>query len=97
MTIAELERAIESRRRVKKMEAQERASYDYTLANLIGKSIARIYSSANKMPDISEAYPSIFDSKDIQNQKQIKKAELSAARFRQFAQTYNKKYKEVGK
>ena len=58
MTMAELERAIESKKRVDKLRLQEKATFDYTLANLIGKSISRIYSSSNKMPDISEVYPS---------------------------------------
>lgn len=97
MTIAELERAINSKRRLLKIKAQEQASYDYILADLVGKSVARIYSSANKMPEISEAYPSLFDSKEIQEKKQAQQAELSAARFKQFAQFHNKKYEEVGK
>ena len=97
MTLAELERAIESKRRVKKIEAQEKASFDYILADLIGISVGRIYSSATKIPEISEVYPSLFDSKDIKEKKQEQKAELSALRFKQFANSYNKKYKEVAK
>ena len=94
MTIAELERYIASRRRVEKVRAQEKASFDYILADLIGKSIGRIYSSANKLPEISEAYPSLFDSKEIQEQKETKKMELSVLRFKHFAQSYNNKFRE---
>jgi hypothetical protein len=94
MTLAELERAIESKKRVKKREEQERASFDYVLADLIGRSISRIYSSSAKMPELSEAYPTLFDSEEIQEKKQVKKDELSAMRFRKFAQAYNKN-KEV--
>lgn len=97
MTLAELERAIESKRRVKKIETQEKASFDYILADLIGRSVGRIYSSATKIPEISEVYPSLFDSKDIEEKKQEQKAELSVLRFKQFANSYNKKYKEVAK
>lgn len=97
MTIAELERAIESKIRIKKTEAQERASYDYILADLIGKSISRLYSSSAKMPDIATVYPTLFDSEEVEEQKKIKRAELSALRFKQFAQSYNNKYKEVAK
>lgn len=97
MTLAELERAIESKRRVKKIEAQEKASFDYILADLIGRSVGRIYSSATKIPEISEVYPSLFDSKVIEEKKQEQKAELSALRFKQFANSYNKKYKEAAK
>ena len=49
------------------------------------------------MPDISVVYPTLFDSKEIEEQKAIKKAELSAARFKQFANAFNNKFKEVAK
>ena len=95
MTIAELERALESRRRVKKLEAQERASFDYALADLIGRSVGRLYASSNTLPDISAVYPTLFDSEEIQKRKQAQQAEISALRFKQFAQTFNKRFKEV--
>lgn len=97
MTLGELERAIESKRRVQKVQAQERASFDYILADAIGRSVSRIYNSSNKLPEISELYPSLFDSQEIQELKQEKKDELSAIRFRQFAESFNAKYKEVQK
>ena len=98
MTIAELERLIESKKRIQKREQQDKASFDYILADLVGRSIARIYSSSTRMPEISAAYPTLFDSEEIQEKKQEKKDELSALRFKQFAQAYNKKFnKEVGK
>ena len=60
MTIAEFDRAIASKKRVEKMRAQEQASFDYILADLIGRSIGRIYSSNTKLPELAEAYPSLF-------------------------------------
>ena len=98
MTIAELDRLIESKKRIQKREQQDKASFDYILADLIGRSVARLYSSSARMPEISAAYPTLFDSEEIQEKKQEKKNELSALRFKQFAQAYNKKFnKEVGK
>jgi hypothetical protein len=97
MTIAELERAIESKKRVKKIQDQERAAFDYALADLIGRSISRIYSSSAKMPEIYEVYPSLFDSENIQEQKQAQQAELYALRFKQFAQNYNDKIRGCNK
>ena len=94
MTPGEVFRAIESRKRVLKVEAQERASFDYILADLIGRSIARIYSSAARYPELSAAYPALFDTQEIEQKKQEKKIELSAIRFKQFADSHNKKYKE---
>lgn len=95
MTFAELDRFIQSQNRRKKAEAQERATFDFLLADLIGKSVARIYSSSNTMPDISEVYPTIFDSKQMEEQKQAKKDELSVLRFKQFANFHNNRIKEV--
>lgn len=96
MTIAELERLFASRLRIEKKKAQERASFDYILADLIGRSVSRLYSSSNNMPEISEAYPSLFDSKEIQEKKQEQMDKLSALRFKQYANFHNKKFnKEV--
>lgn len=94
MTLAELERAINSKRRVERLKAQERASFDYILADLIGRSIARTHSSANKMPEISEVYSSLFNSEEMKQKKEEQKAKLSALRFRQFANAYNDKFKK---
>lgn len=97
MTLAELVRAIESKKRIIKQQEQERATYDYILADLIGHSVARVYSSKTKYPSIAEAYPSLFNSEDIEEKQQEKRDELSALRFKQFAQSYNRKFKkEVG-
>lgn len=93
MTFAEISRAIESAKRREK----RKASFDYVLADLIGRSISRIHSSSGRMPSLSEAYPSLFDQEAEEEEIQKKKDELSALRFRQFAQSYNKKLREVSK
>ena len=93
MTLAELERAFASRKRQLRTEAQEKATYDYILADLIGRSIGRLYSSSAKLPDIAEMYPALFDSEDIKAKREEKQAELSALRFKQFADSYNKRFK----
>jgi hypothetical protein len=96
MTLAELDRLIQSKTRVKKRQDQEKASFDYILASLIGKHFARCYSSSVRVPDISEAYLGLFNREELQEQQQEQKDELSALRFKQFAQAYNKR-QEVGK
>ena len=93
MTIAEVARHIESKQRLQKLEAQERASYDYILADLIGRSVARVYNSTNKMPVISEAYPALFDSEEIKQKQQEQKDKLSELRFKLFAQSFNDRFK----
>lgn len=97
MTLAEVIRAVESRKRVLKAEAQEKACFDYTLADLIGRSISRIHSAANKMPPLYTMYPTLFDAEILQEQQQKKKDELSAMRFKQFATAFNNKNKGVNK
>jgi hypothetical protein len=96
MTIAEAQRAIDSKIRVRKIQAQEKATYDYILADLIGRSVSRIYSSSGKLPELYEVYPSIFNAEDVQEQKEKQVAELSILRFKQYANFHNKKFnKEV--
>lgn len=97
MTIAELERLIISKNRVRKRELQEKATLDYTLADLIGKSVSRIYNSSNTMPEIETIYPTLFDSKEMQAKRQEKQAELSAIRFKLFAESFNKKFAQTNK
>lgn len=92
MTFAELNRALSSKKRIIKLEAQERASFDYILADLIGRSMGRIYSSS-KFPEIAEAYPSLFNDSQIQEAKAKKQDELSIARFKQFADNHNRNFK----
>lgn len=95
MTLAEIERAVESKKRVKKIQDQERAAFDYALADMIGRSVSRIYSSSAKLPELYEIYPALFDKEEIQEKQQTQKDELFALRFRQFAQNYNNKNKGV--
>ncbi len=97
MTFGELERAFASRKRQLLVDAREKASFDYILADIIGRSIGRLYSSSARIPEIAEVYPALFNDEEIQAQKAEKRVELSALRFRQFAESYNKKYKEGAK
>lgn len=92
MTLGELIRAIQSKHRVMKLEQQEKAVYDYILADLIGRSVGRLYSSSAKYPDIAEVYPTLFNSEEIEQKKAEQKAMLSALRFKQFAHSYNSKF-----
>ena len=96
MTLAEVKRAIESRKRVIKVEKQDRAYADYTLALLIGRSYARLHNSNNTFPTLSEAYPRLFDSVAEQEAIQKNKDDISAIRFKLFAQSHNKKYEGGG-
>lgn len=95
MTIAEVLRAIASNNRVKKAEAQQRATFDYILANLITRGVGITLGSKQSFPQIEEVYPSLFaDVQEAEKKKiQEQKDNLSTLRFLQFAQSYNKKFK----
>ena len=67
---------------------------DYTLADLIGRSVARIYNASNTMPNIEEVYTSVFDKEELERKRQERQAELLAIKFKQFAENLNKKFKE---
>lgn len=98
MTPAEIVRAIESKNRVVKRQAQERASFDYILANLICKGVSITLGSKESFPRITEAYPGLFDAEAKAKEEEIKqhKMDLSALRFKQFAQSYNMNYQKGG-
>lgn len=94
MTIAELNRAIRSKKRMMKLEAQEKATYDYIMADLIGQSVARIYSSSVSFPEIHNVYPTIFDREKIEEQKQRQRDEISVQNMKNFAESFNKNFKK---
>lgn len=92
MTIGEIVRYIESQRRVEQMRAKQKASMDYILGDLIGRSIARIHSSSATYPSIGEVYPNLFNEEIEAIQE--KKEEESVIRFKQFANSFNKRFKK---
>lgn len=95
MTFAEVERAIESKKRIMLHESQEKAAFDYIQAELIGRSVARLYSSTAKYPTLAEVYPSLFNAEEFNKKRQEERDRASAIRFKQFANAYNKNYKGV--
>jgi hypothetical protein len=97
MTLAEIERQIKSKQRLDKLRVKEKANFDYIMALLIGRAMARCFSESADFPQIHEVYPSIFADqvKEKEEDKQEKIDQLSALRFKQFAKSYNEKIKEV--
>ena len=91
-------RYMKSKKRVEKSKLQERAMMDWFLADLIGKSIRRLYSNSAKLPEFQDYYSVFFNEEqkeDIEQKKQERKDELSALRFKQFAHSHNQNFKEV--
>jgi hypothetical protein len=96
MTPAEIQRAVESKIRVLRVEAKDRATYDYLQAQTIVKGVSIVLGSKESFPRIEEVYPSLFTEVIEAQQEKIRqqKENLSALRFRQFAQSYNKNFKD---
>lgn len=90
MTIAELDNYARSYERVQKRKAQEKAYADYQLANLIGYSVARIYSKDLKYPEIYDVYPAFFDKEAILEARQKEKDKETFNWLKQFAESFNK-------
>lgn len=99
MTIGEIKRAVDSKLRRDKYNAQQQALLDYIQADLIGRSVGRFIVGTDELqyPTVEEAYASLFEDKaKIKQEEKAKKLdELSALRFRQFANFHNEKHKEV--
>lgn len=98
MSLSEFLRCIESKRRAERLRLQERAYMDWRLANLVALSVSRLYSASATYPDCEDYYSALFDDeqkKIVEEKKWERKQELSVLRFKQFADSYNKRFKEV--
>jgi hypothetical protein len=99
MTLAELDRLLESKQRVEKARLKEKATYDYILAALVGRAVVAGMDSKVGYPKLEEVYPSLFDNDIDKQEREAKEQELknnlSALRFKQFANFHNAKFKEV--
>lgn len=87
---------MESKARIEKARIKEQATFNYIHASTIVKGVSVVLgASKDGFPTLEETYSSLFtDEKEIKRQrKQELKNELSIARFKQFADFHNKKYK----
>jgi hypothetical protein len=96
MTIGELNRATNSKLRVKKINDQEIALHNYILGDLIGRSMARLHSSSVTYPKIFEVYPSLFDEEEYEQKRQERVEKESMERLKKFAESFNKRFNGGG-
>jgi hypothetical protein len=92
MTVAELIRYEEGAH----WRMKQRAQFDYTLANLIGVSSARMMSKDVVFPSVEEVYPTLFsksqaekDAEEKQRQEEELATQNSVNRFMEFALKHN--------
>jgi hypothetical protein len=93
-TLAEIERRLSSIKKIQDRNNKEKAYFIYSLSNLITISMARLYSKEATMPTLEECFPEFFNSEEIVQEKEEQQANISAIRFRMFADSFNKRYRE---
>lgn len=98
MTPREVLRAIKSKRRVKELELQEKATFDYIQAQLITKGFSIVMGSKDSFPQIQDVYTGVFTNlvKEQEAKIQEQKNNISAIRFKKFAQSFNNNLKNKG-
>ena len=91
-TIKQITRYVESYNKQQENQLQEKAFFDYQLANLIGMSVARLLSKDAKFPTFEKAYP--FINKDAKTEVDEEwEMEVQHNRLREWAEQINKKFK----
>lgn len=91
MTKAEIERYLEGA--LWRMKAK--AQFDYSLADLIGASVNRLFGKDNTYPEIDKVYPHLFEKEIQEAQEQETVTTNSINNFMQFALQHNAKLKGV--
>lgn len=77
-------------------ERQNKASFDYQLSNLIGISVSRLFNSDSKLPEIYDAYPSIFEPPSEEDIAKVEAMKMKA-RMIEYTEHHNakKQIKEI--
>ena len=93
MTVAEIQRFMDGA--VWRMKSQ--AQFDYSLANLIGVSVARIMSNEVEFPAIEQVYPDLFEAVVEEHIQEEIATQNSINHFMEFAMKHNAKMRGVEK
>lgn len=89
MTKIEVERYLEGA--VWRMK--QKAQFDYSLADLIGVSVARVLDSGNSFPSLYDVYPQLFAEEKEQETQEDVATTNSINNFMAFAMAHNAKVK----
>lgn len=92
-TLAQVTRYVEAYNKQQENQMQEKAYFDYQLANLIGMSVARLLSKDAKYPEFEKAYPFIskVQPKEVDEDWEM---EVQHNKLREWAEQMNKKFKK---
>ena len=92
MTKAEVERYLQGA----VWRLKQQAQFDYSLAELIGASVARVLDSSNSFPSLYDMYPNLFEEEKAAESKVETATTNSINNFMAFAMSHNAKMKNKG-
>lgn len=95
-TLAQITRYVESYNKQQQNKLQEKAYFDYQLANLIGVSVSRLLSKDAKYPTFEKAYPFINQSVQFKEVDEEWEMEVQRNKLREWAEQINKKFNVAG-
>lgn len=93
-TLTQVTRYVEAHNKQQENQMQEKAYFDYQLANLIGMSVARLLSKNAKYPEFEKAYPFINQSSKSKETDEDWQMEVQRNRLREWAEQMNRKFNE---
>lgn len=97
MTLGELARWFDARRRETQAKAEMRAALDYKQAYAIGRAFAATQSRRNKFPSFDDIYGALLEAdQEYQERKAEREAEAFAAKFAAFMDASDRRIKAKG-
>lgn len=92
-TLAQINRYVESYNKRQENQLQEKAYFDYQLANLIGLSVSRLLNKNAKYPEFRKAYPfiKIDTEKEVDEEWEMEKQHI---KLMEWAEQMNKKFEK---
>ena len=93
MDIDEVLRYIDIENQRRKQSKLQTAYNIYNLADLVSGSVARLFAKGYQYPEIEDVFPDLFTNDEKEAIKQDRMNKVNTARFLQFANAYNQKYR----
>jgi len=91
LTYGEIVDTVKAYRENDRLRIREVATFNHSLANLIGLSVARLMDKSSEYPTLKGAYPNLFDDVIEDNTPVQQNAEIMKERFMKYAEANNKK------
>ena len=96
MSYGEITDTIDAFRVMEERKLKEQAGLNYSLANLIGLSVARLTDSKAEYPTLKQAYPTLFGEDELEEVPEVQDWRVAKERMMQYTTATNKKFKKEG-